>query len=691
MSNSLGTARWANYDELYPLRYDYTRKGKDADLVLGVKEIPVKYGLWDIRNENHLIAGRTDQHALICMGPRAGKGTSFLVPNLLWWQGSCVVIDPKGENATVTANRRGKGSEYTHGMGQRVYVLDPFKVAKVGNDLRARFNPLQELLNIINGPRPDDAIDAAGQIADAIIVQDNDKDAFWNESARYLIKGLILHVLTAPEFEGRRNLVTVRTLIISGDWIGLAAVRKENEKLAQQGEELIDEPDPFPLLWLGMAENSAFEGIISGVGSSFRFMADKERAGVLSTANRQTDFIDSPDMRRSLETSDFRLSDLKTDPKGISIYLSLPTRYSGTHFRWLRMTITLMLDEMERVAHQPKSGYPVLMILDEFAGLRRMRRIEDATAQIPGYGVKLVFVLQSLTQLKEVYKDNWETFLTSSGIRIFAANEDPFTLRYLSQRLGQREIIRTVNTTGSGSSSSSSTNYQSDRFFSTGSNTSHNSNYSSGTSEQIHKRALMTEDELALTFSANSNLSLAMVPGLYPAQLMRMQYHKMPAFAGYYDPHPDHPRPRTLEELERWRATQTKEEKTRETQENYVAPKQNNTLVEYIGGTLIGIPAVAIVYLLLFYVLTYLPILNTGKSAALATIFFFLPLPGFMIIDFFTGTNKFSLRAFGDVIFSSVASAGGFMLAFYYNVYIHLIPRYVEGAEWIIRALGLPP
>lgn len=525
MSDSLGTARWATEAELYQLRYDANRRGKDADFLIGLHDIDIKHGFMDTRRESHFIVGRTDQHALVCMGPRAGKGTSILVPNLIFWPGSCVVIDPKGENATITAKRRGSGSEYAHGMGQKIYVLDPFNVAQVSDDMRARFNPLQELLEILKGPRSDDVVDAAGQIADAIVVQDNDKDAFWQESARYLLKGLILHVLTAPEYDGRHSLVTVRSLLVRGDWLGIEAVRSENQTRAQQGEEPIAEPDPFSLLWLAMIENPAFEGIVSGVGSSFQSMPDRERSSVLSTANRQTEFIESPAMRRSLEGSDFRLSDLKTDPQGITIYLSLPTRYMGTHYRWLRMFVTLMLDEMERISHQPKSGYPVLMVLDEFPGLRRMRRIEDATAQIPGYGVKLVFVVQSLTQLKDIYKDNWETFVTSSGIRVFAANEDPFTLRYLSQRLGQREIIRTVQ----GTSSSATSNSES-------------------TSQQIHKHALMTEDELALTFAARSHLLLAMVPGFYPMQLARMQYYTTPNFRNGYDPHPDHARPRTIAE-----------------------------------------------------------------------------------------------------------------------------------------------
>ncbi|MBL4591773.1 MAG: type IV secretory system conjugative DNA transfer family protein, partial [Phycisphaerales bacterium] len=48
-----------------------------------------------------------DRHLFIMAGSRAGKGTSMLIPNLLQWQGGVFCIDPKGENASVTAMRRG--------------------------------------------------------------------------------------------------------------------------------------------------------------------------------------------------------------------------------------------------------------------------------------------------------------------------------------------------------------------------------------------------------------------------------------------------------------------------------------------------------------------------------------------------------------------------------------------------------
>ncbi len=182
----------------------------------------------------------------------------------------------------------------------------------------------------------------------------------------------------------------------------------------------------------------------------------KQYESVLQVANRNTEFIDSPAMQRCLEASDFQLSELKTRPEGLSLYLCLPQRYMSTHYRWLRMMIALTVTEMEKVRGRPATGHPVLMVLDEFAGLKRMEVIENAVAQIAGYGVKLFFVLQSLEQLKAVYKDNWETFLANSGLKMFFNLEDHFSRDYVSKLIGETEVIREVRSASDSTSESES-------------------------------------------------------------------------------------------------------------------------------------------------------------------------------------------------------------------------------------------
>ena len=69
-----------------------------------------------------------NRHVCLAGNTRGGKGTSIILPNICSWPGSMVVVDPKGENATVAAARRGQGSDFCEGMGQAVHILDPFNV-----------------------------------------------------------------------------------------------------------------------------------------------------------------------------------------------------------------------------------------------------------------------------------------------------------------------------------------------------------------------------------------------------------------------------------------------------------------------------------------------------------------------------------------------------------------------------------
>src|ERR1035437_6735799 len=243
MSMRLGTAKWADPD-LIEQKYLY----RDGSIWLGRSpsnnDLPIGY--------------RDDRHVCLVSGNRGGKGTTSIVNTLLVWPGSVVVIDPKGENATITARRRGTGTDLDPGLGQAVHVLDPFKSAQVDESFRSRFNPLDTL-----NPDSEESIDEAGRIADALVVIHESNDPFWDESARSMVKGLILHILTAEEYEGRRNLITLRNLITRGDWEAVEALRESGED---------DIPPAHALLWTGVRRNPAFNGLVAAGGDTFANM-----------------------------------------------------------------------------------------------------------------------------------------------------------------------------------------------------------------------------------------------------------------------------------------------------------------------------------------------------------------------------------------------------------------------------------
>ena len=393
---------------------------------------------------------KDDRHFLLVGGTRGGKGTGFIVPNLCLWPGSVVCVDPKGENAMLTADARSEGR---NGYPQAVHVLDPFHAARiVNNDLRASFNPLWELME----PDPDgedwgtpddddyepamipvtDAVDEAAIIAASIIV-DGDKGStnpFWNTSAKRMITALILHVISNERFKGRRNLVTVRQLIMTGDEDLLAGAQVEHP-------ELTNAP---ALMWNDIALNMAFDGVIHEDGA---FIYDMMRndpetyTGVSATAASHTEFLKSPKIRATLKRSSFRLEDLKLSKQGMTLYLCLPMRFMGSeHYRWLRMIIGLVTQQMEKTPGQCRSGHKVLMMLDEFTSLKRMAYLEEALTQYAGAGLKMFFAVQTLDRLKAVYPDAWETFVSQCGVKCFFNADDHYSRDYISKLVGETEV-----------------------------------------------------------------------------------------------------------------------------------------------------------------------------------------------------------------------------------------------------------
>ena len=608
---ALGTSEWMLPDEA-------ARKfGLDARM-FSEKES----GLWEARSNGQVWFGnslgdkpiplgyRDDRHVCLVSGTRGGKGTSIIIPNLCLWPGSCIVIDPKGENASVTATRRGNGSTYAHALGQTVRILDPFGEVQLDPSLKARFNPL-DVIDI----NSDFAVDDAGRIAAALVPMQNASDPFWEESARSLIKGVILHVLTSPDFADRKNLITVWRLLKQGDWLSVETLQKmDHPKI----------PSGFDLLWEGMRRSKAFNGLIAGVGEEMIHIAEKTGTGIRKVASENLEFMAGPPMQRLLEASDFDLAALKTDPKGITIYLTLPQRYMSTHYRWLRVMIDLAAGEMERIKGRPATGHQTLFVLDEFAGLKRMERIEDGAAQAAGAGVKYLYIVQNLPQIKETYKDSWETFLGNASLKLFFSIEDDFTRSYLSRQLGETEVRRMTEsrstsvsdsrtlTSGDSKSKTDGTSKSDTKGKSTSTGTTtgegktwqrgliffgfhKGENVSSGTSQSVsdsnstarssseslsvstsrseavarsdgrteghsdtvHKRPILNPDEIGRflarvddrTHSAYPGLVLVLITGEHPLLARRVNYFESRLFAGHFDPHPDHDSPRTLEFL----------------------------------------------------------------------------------------------------------------------------------------------
>lgn len=81
-----------------------------------------------------------------------------------------------------------------------------------------------------------------------------------------------------------------------------------------------------------------------------------------------------------------------------------------------------------------------MVLLEEMATLERMAIIEQSFGLMAGYGLQLVAVIQDFSQLRDLYRDRWQTFLANAAsIQCFGTN-DQFTAKYLSDLSGQASI-----------------------------------------------------------------------------------------------------------------------------------------------------------------------------------------------------------------------------------------------------------
>lgn len=472
---------------------------------------------------------RDDRHILTIAGSRAGKGVSLIVPNLLFWPGSVIAIDPKGELATITASRRSAtGSQWavpmTPGEG-KVYALDPFQ--RVAGDAKqfaqAAFNPLADL-----DADTDRGLDLAWQIADALIIQSDGDGAHWTQSARSFLRGLILYV-AATEEPDSKNLITVRRL------------------LTQNRKAFTD------MLAVMSAMGDIGGGVIARTADALKNKPAVERFSVVSTCETHTAFLEGESMRRVLSGSSFRLEDLKSER--ITVYLCLPATRLATHGRWLRMIVSLAVEAMERTGPLEEGRPAVLFCLDEFAALGHMESVEKAAGQIAGFGVKLWPIVQDLTQLQRDYKAAWETFMGNAGLLTFFGNTDVTTAEHIARRLGETEVIRTVTNASEGWQQTEGTNRPNLLGALTGVG---GLTVSTGTTkaggvnkaEQMMRAPLMHPHEIMQAFARESGKLLAVIPHprLPPFALYRCAYHGEEddaLFGGLFDPAPGQKPPRT--------------------------------------------------------------------------------------------------------------------------------------------------
>jgi type IV secretion system protein VirD4 len=338
--------------------------------------------------------------ALVTGGTRSGKGRGIVVPTLLTWNWSTIVFDPKGELWATTAGFRAQ-------LGPTLF-FNPLHLAT------ARFNPLAE---IGTGDRAvSDVQKLVGILAEP--GGGNGQKDFWEKQASELLSALILHTLysEAPE---NKTLIGVKRL--SADLDATAkAMSVTLHRLDNKGNAITD---PY----------------IADVANAYLSAHERGRKSVQMTVRSFLSWIAGSEIENALSVSDFRLSDLMCARAPISLYVQIAPSDLKSLQPLVRLFYHLAASAFTTHLETDSDGRPkenaLLLALDEFPLLGKVSFFEDVVRLSAGYGIKCLFVAQSLNDIARIYGP-LNGFLDNTHIYVAFAALDPMTREKVSKLTG---------------------------------------------------------------------------------------------------------------------------------------------------------------------------------------------------------------------------------------------------------------
>ena len=415
--STFGSARWAEGKDL--------RKSgllKPAGVFLG--QVQDSY----LRHDG-------PDHVMAFAPTRSGKGVGLVVPTLLSWPHSVLVHDIKGENWQLTSGWR---SEFSHCLR-----FDPTDVAS------AHFNPLMEVRKGHCEVRDvqniaDILVDPQGKLGDL---------GHWVDKANSLLVGVILHVLYA---ERDKTLARVSSFLADPD-------RTFRTTLSI-------------MLWtnhLGTSDTPKVHPVVAETARELMNQSENELSGVLSTALRFLSLYRDPVIAEVTSRSDFRIEDLVSGDRPLSLYLVVPPSDLSRTKPLMRLILNqvgrrltehldvspfkvsrskfvvantlracgLLAPQLSVAA--PKSRRRVLFMLDEFPALGKLDFFESALAYMAGYGLKAFLIAQSLNQIEKAYGPS-NAILDNCHVRVAFATNDERTAKRISDALGTKTEQRAM-------------------------------------------------------------------------------------------------------------------------------------------------------------------------------------------------------------------------------------------------------
>ena len=437
-------------------------------------ELRAKNGLLLAQTNGRLLTFGGAEHVIVYAPTRSGKGVGVVIPNLLSWSDSVVVLDVKKENFVKTA-----GFRAAH--GQKVHLFDPLDP----EGRTARYNPLSSVRR-----DPADLYDDLQRIAGMLFPPDPRGEPFWTEAARsafIAVGGYVAETPLLPFTIGEilRQLTAASDVKAHFESV-ISARRTGPEQLSALCVAALND-------FLAASENTL--------------------QSVRKTVTARLGLWLNPRIDAATSASDFDLSKLRSE--AISIYLAVTPDNLDRLAPLLNLFFQQVVDlnARELPEHNPAYSRQLLLLLDEFPSLGHVGVLAKSVAFVAGFGVRLLTILQSPSQLRAIYgADEAKNFLTNHAVEIVFTPKEHDVAVELSERFGTQTVEAKSRSRPWGFSNRSRSETVSD-----------------------HRRPLLLPQELKLVPKSKAFVLMAGVPPILADKLV---YHEDRRFTARLAPPP---------------------------------------------------------------------------------------------------------------------------------------------------------
>lgn len=344
------------------------------------------------KSKRPFLVSKTFPHALIVAPTGRGKGVGFVIPNLLTYKGSAVVLDVKGENFRET-------SRFRASMGDKVFRFAPTDWDRPTH----RYNPLARIAAMTNPDRQQMEL----KLTAKLFLQTD------NEKLSGLLAGGIDLFVAAGLLAFERGVPTIgeiyRITASGGD--------KQKEYL-KRSQEVKNTSAKLIFERMASTNNDTLTSYLSLLMTS----------GLDTWDNRAID--------AATATSDFSFRDIRRRPH--AIYIVVESEMIRPLAPLIRLFFSDLIASLQVQEPGDDEPWPVMIMLDEFDRLGKMPIVAESIKTLRSFGGNLAIVTQTIPALDEIYGENTRRSLQGgAGVKLYLTPSEQKTIEELSQAVGK--------------------------------------------------------------------------------------------------------------------------------------------------------------------------------------------------------------------------------------------------------------